>query len=424
MLWKKDNSLSVGFFLASREIKRSNPGTTGLIIFVMALTFLNMNLIGGVLVGIAHSVINSYKVYYSSDLIITPAINKNKIQNTTTTTEVVKNLPTYQAMSIRYNAPALVEYGYQNKQRSTDLSENASGILTGFDPTDEKQVTPLAKAVIAGSYLDSSDVDEVLIGASLIKRYASLRGSVTTLGSKILRTPDIGSKLRITVNGVQKEVYIKGIISTSGTNMDTRIFMVDTSARKLLGDTSLNASEIAIKLAPNASQDEAKKYLQKNIQNKDDVLIQTATEALPGGVSDIITTFTILGNLVGSIALIVGAITIFIVIFVNAVTRRKYIGILKGIGITAWAIEISYIIQAMFYALSGIFISSVFALGLFVPYTTLHPIHFPIADAALAITPADLLLRGTILTVTAFISGLIPAWLVTRQNTLDSILGR
>lgn len=424
MVWKKDNSLSVGFFLASREIKRSNPGTTGLIIFVMALTFLNMNLIGGVLVGIAHGVISSYKQFYSSDMIITPAVNKNTVGDTSTITQIAKEMPTYQAHSLRYNAPALVEYNYQNKQRMSDLSENASGLLTGIDPVAENEVTPLSKAVIAGSYLSPTDVDQVLVGASLVKRYASLRGSVTTLGSKILRNPDIGSKLRLTVNGVQKEVFIKGIVSTQGTNMDTRIFMVDTSARKLMGDTSLNASEISIKLAPTASQEEAQKYLEKNIHNKNDVLVQTSQDALPGGVSDIISTFTILGNLVGGIALLVGAITIFIVIFVNAVTRRKYIGILKGIGITSWAIEISYIIQALFYALCGIFIASLFALGLLVPYTTLHPIHFPVADAAVAITLGDLLLRGTILTVTAFVSGLIPAWLVTRQNTLDSILGR
>ncbi|MGH7203941.1 MAG: ABC transporter permease [Candidatus Levyibacteriota bacterium] len=423
MFWK-DNSLSVGFFLAFREIKRSSPGTTALIIFVMTLTFFNMNLVGGVLLGIAHGVVSSYEQYYSSDVLITPGTNKNVLQDTTTISEVVKNLPTYQAMSIRYNAPALLEYGYQNKVRATDLSENTAGVVTGIDPVAENNVSPLAKAVVAGSYLNQSDVDEVLVGASLIKKYASLRGSITTLGSKILKTPDVGSKIRITVNGVQKEVFIKGIVSTQGTNMDTRVFMVDTTARELLGNTNLNASEIAIKLQPQTSQNEAKRYLQNNIQNNKEVLIQTSAEALPGGVSDIISTFTILGNLVGGIALIVGAITIFIVIFVNAITRRKYIGILKGIGITSRAVECSYIFQALFYAVSGIIIASFLALWIFVPYTVLHPIHFPVANGSLAITPTDLLIRGVILTLTALISGFIPAWLVTRQNTLDSILGR
>ena len=46
---KKDTSFSVGLFLATRDIRHSNPWTTALIIFVMSLTFLNMILIGGIL---------------------------------------------------------------------------------------------------------------------------------------------------------------------------------------------------------------------------------------------------------------------------------------------------------------------------------------------------------------------------------------
>ena len=45
--------------------------------------------------------------------------------------------------------------------------------------------------------------------------------------------------------------------------------------------------------------------------------------------------------------------TIFIVIFINALTRRKFIGILKGVGINGKAIEMSYMFQSIFYALFG-----------------------------------------------------------------------
>ncbi len=423
MMWK-ENSLYVGFFLALREIKRTSFWTTALIIFVMMMTFFNMNLVGGVLLGIAHGVIGSYKQYYSGDIIITPATDKSNIEDTNTIVEVIKSIPTFQSLTVRYTAPALVEYGYQNKLKPTDLSESADATLTGIDPQAENNVTNLSKAIVAGSYLSPSDVDEVLVGASLIKKYASLRGSVTTLGAKILRTPDIGSKIRITVDGAQKEVFIKGIVSTQGTNIDTRIFMNSTAMRELIGNTNLDSGEIAVKLLPTASEEQAKAYLENNLKNNKDILIQTAKDALPGGVSDVINTFTILGNVVGGIALIVGAVTIFIVIFVNAVTRRKYIGILKGIGISALAIEFSYILQAIFYAFSGIVIASILIQWLFVPYFALHPISYPIANGSLAITSSDLLFHGGLLLITSLLSGFIPAWLVTRQNTLDAILGR
>ncbi|HSA84214.1 MAG TPA: ABC transporter permease [Patescibacteria group bacterium] len=421
---KIDTSLAVGFFLAFREIKRSNPWTTALIIFVMTLTFFNMNLVGGVLIGIAQSVLGSYQKYYSSDIIITPATEKSSITNTSAVLSTIRDLPDFRNVTVRYTAPALIEYGYQNKLRLTDLSENAQGLLTGVNPTDENRVTKLSSVLVAGEFLTPSDVNEVVLGSSLIQKYSSLRGAANNIGSKILKTPDIGSKIRITVNGVQREVIIKGIISTDGTNVDNRIFMVDTVARELMGNTSLSANEIAVSLAPGASATQAKEYIEANATNSNDIIVQTARDALPGSITDIIKTFTILGNVVGGIALIVGAITIFIVIFVNAVTRRKYIGILKGIGISSRAIEFSYILQALFYAISGILIASVLALWLIVPYFDLHPIPYPIAKGSLAITAPDLLLRGLILSIISFLSGFLPAWLVTRQNTLDAILGR
>lgn len=135
-------------------------------------------------------------------------------------------------------------------------------------------------------------------------------------------------------------------------------------------------------------------------------------------------TFSMLGNIVGVISLIVGAITIFIVIFVNAITGRKYIGIMKGIGISARAIQVSYILQSLFYALSGILISSFIVIWFLKPWFSLHPIQFPVTEGELAVTVGGLLIRAIILTITAFISGFVPAWLVTRQHTLDAILGR
>jgi ABC-type antimicrobial peptide transport system permease subunit len=97
---------------------------------------------------------------------------------------------------------------------------------------------------------------------------------------------------------------------------------------------------------------------------------------------------------------------------------------MKGIGISASAIEISYIIQSLFYALSGIAIASLLVMGFLKPWFAIHPLKFPVTEGQLAITTGGLIIRGLILMITAFISGYIPARMVTKQNTLDAILGR
>ncbi len=418
---KKNTSFTVGWFLATRDIKHSNPWTTALIVFVMSLTFLNMILIGGILLGLAEGMKNSFKQYYSSDILITPSSEKTVIEQTGNINTIISSLPSAENSTQRFTAPAKIEYGYLNKTLSSDIVESATGLLTGIDPATENRVTQLSQKIIEGEYLNPSDVDAVLLGKDFFERYSNRPDTST---AKRLETVQIGSRVKIMVNNLEKEVTVKGIVGTDNKTVDARIFMVDTAARALLNRDKLDANEIAIKLQDEASPIAARTYLIDNIANNNDLTIQTAAEAVPGSSADITKTFKLLGNLVGVIALIVGSITIFIVIFVNAITRRKYIGILKGIGISAKAIETSYVLQALFYAVAGIIFASLFILGFLRPFLNVHPLVLPIAEGHLAVTGNDLFIRGIILILTSLISGYVPAKLVTKQNTLDSILGR
>jgi ABC-type lipoprotein release transport system permease subunit len=420
----KGSSLYVGFFLAVADIKRSNPWTSALIILVISLTFFNMLFLGGILIGFASASIGTYPQYYSGDVFIIPETDKTNIADTNTIVSVIKTLPTLKAYSVRETAAGVLEYNYQNKLRPTDLSQSVAGTAAGIDPTAEQNMSQLANAMVAGSYLSPSDSDEVIIGSNLIEKYATVRGAALAVGSKILQTADIGSRVRLTINGIQKQVTIKGVFTTNAVFVDSRIYMTEPAFRQMTGNTNLNANEIAIRLVSGASADQAKAYILKNLPPNEGVIVETSTDALPSSIYSIIQALGKLGNLVGAIALMVSAVTIFIVIYVNAITRRKFIGILKGIGITAAAIEISYILQALFYAISGVTFASIFILGLLKPYFDLHPLNFVSINASLAISMNDVIPNAIALLITSFISGFIPAWLVTKQNTLDAILGR
>lgn len=418
---KTNASFTVGRFLAIRDLKRSNPWTTLLIIFVMSLTFLNMVLIGGLLLGLAQGMIGSFKQYYSADLFITPSTEKSIIEQTQDITSAVETIPNLDSYALRITTPAKVEYGHRTRTETTDIVENSQAILTGINFAQENEVTDLSKKVIEGEYLSDADFNSVLVGKNLFEKYSNRPDSST---EQKLKNAEVGSVVNIIVGNTQKEFIIKGIVGTGNNTIDSRIFVVDAAAREMKNQENLNVNEIAIKLTSTNLVNESRSYLQSILEKNQDITIQTADEAVPGSSADITKTFKLLGNLVGVIALIVGAITIFIVIFVNAITRRKYIGILKGIGISAQAIEISYVIQSLFYALSGVLLASLFLMGFLKPYLDIHPLVLPIAEGRLAVTNGDILTRGIILIITSLISGFIPARLVTRQNTLDSILGK
>ncbi|MEN9604959.1 MAG: hypothetical protein RJB39_644, partial [Candidatus Parcubacteria bacterium] len=223
-----------------------------------------------------------------------------------------------------------------------------------------------------------------------------------------------------------KEVFIRGFMRSKIDNIDSRVIMIESEMRKLLGRSDVNVSEIAVKLIPGSTEADAIKVKEVLLANgyEYDAKIQTATEAQPKFLKDMKDLFGLLGTLMGSIGLVVASITVFIVIFVNTLTRRKFIGILKGIGISSKSIKYSYIIQSAFYAVVGAALGMLVLYGFLVPFIDAHPINFPFSDGILYAPLTGTLYRVVALFVTTIVAGYIPARMIVGKNTLDSILGR
>jgi ABC-type antimicrobial peptide transport system permease subunit len=134
--------------------------------------------------------------------------------------------------------------------------------------------------------------------------------------------------------------------------------------------------------------------------------------------------FGLLGNVFGLIGLIVAIITLFIVIFINALTRRRQIGILKGIGVRGATILWSYVFQSLFYVIIGSGIGLLLTFYVLKPFFVANPIDFPFSDGILVAEVGTTFLRVGILVIVGIFAGLIPSWMVVRRNTLNAILGR
>lgn len=415
--WKTD--IRVGMFLAKRDLKRANPWTTTLIVFVMLLTFLNLVVVSGILVGLIEGSVSADKQYSSGDILISPFLNKAYIENTPEAVAVAKTIPGYVASVVRYTGSARVESNYRTTIAADELRDGAGGSLLGVDPTAEHNFSGIDKFMVEGSFIEPGDSDSVVLGKNLLYKYTPIEAP----GFQTLKDISVGSRIRITIGDVKKEYYVKGIIASKVDTFDSSVVMLNSEARKLIGRSDYNANQIAIELAPGTDPLIAKKML---IQGGvgDDGRVQTHDEALPKFLKDIQATFGILGNAISSIGLVVAAITIFIVIFVNAITRRRFIGILKGIGITPRAIAVSYMVQSIFYALAGSLIGIVVVFAFLKPLFVAHPIDFPFSDGILVATVPGTMIRTVILLLATIVAGYIPARIVIKQNTLSAILGR
>ncbi len=418
-------SVRVGWFLALRSLKRSSRWATVLIIFIMTLTFLNLVVVSGLLVGLLSGSFRQFRESYSGDVLVTSAAGRNYIENSPALISFLKSHPKVETLSARYSTSAQILGSPADLPEKNERQNRIGARLVGIDPVAEESVTRFSRFVVFGEPLESGDEGHVLIGANLLKKYSSF-ADANIPGLDFLDDVEVGSRVKISLTRenevVSKDFIVKGIVKSKVDEISTRVFITDKELKKLLPVNKEQVQEIAIRTDyeyATALVRELKDFMQGHAAR-----IQTTDEAIPSFLRDVETTFTILGNALSSIALVVASITIFIVIFINAITKRKFIGIMKGIGISPSAIQLSYVFQALFYGAVGSAVGLLLTFGVLRPYFEAHPIDFPFSDGILVATPFGALIRISILLCVTLVAGFVPARMIVRKNTLDSILGR
>ncbi len=442
---KKQSTIwRVAWLLARRQVQRASIWMNLLIITIMVLTFLNLVVITGLLVGFIDGSFTANKAEYSGDIIISENFGKTGIDNSYEIKQTLASFPGIENVTERYIRQVTVEANYQTRWEYDEPANSVSLELVGIDPVKEDIVTDLSKNVIAGSYLNPNESGYILIGANNLEQYTDFSDTFDPL-----RNVEPGTKVKVTVqdqdesnstfsgpgseggsnplpgssNGRTKEYIVKGIVDSKVGKTASRSYLTKSDWNLLVGPKLDRVSEFAITITPGSDPVSISNEM-KEIGLGEYADIETAEEAIPSVLNDLKITFTLLGNVVGLIAVLVSAITVFVVIYVNALTRRKHIGILKGIGIDGAAIQRAYVMQSIFYAVIGTIVGYAIVFYILVPYFNAHPLDFPISDGVLAASTLGTFVRACILLLVTAFAGYLPAWLIVRQNTLDSILGR
>jgi putative ABC transport system permease protein len=412
-------ALRIGFLLGFRQIQRANFWTTTLIIFVMMLTFLNLIVVSGILVGLIEGSERAVQKNSLGDVVLSELVEEDYILETTSVINMLETFPEITDYSVRYKGSGQIEANYKERRNLSGERDIVAGIVTGIDPVREDNMTNLSSTLIEGEYLNPDEEGYILIGAYFVKRYAEQFGDVF----ESLEDVYPGDSVRLTNGNVTKEFIVKGIIQSKVDEVNLNTYIPEREFRRLFNRLDRNADQIVLRLNEDVSGDEMKQLLTSAGLGKN-AKIQTFQESLPKFLIDIKDTFNLLGNMIGSIGLVVASITIFIIIFINALSRRQQIGILKGIGIDRNVIEIAYVLQAAFYALAGSALGALLTYGFLIGYFDKNPIDFPFSDGILVAEPIGTLYRFITLFIITLFAGFIPAWIIVKQNTLNSILGR
>lgn len=430
------NNLRLGFFLAIRSIKHSSKWITAFTVLVIYLLFLAVMVISGILVGLIQGSEVAFKEKYLGDVIISPLDKKNSIERSSEMINILKSTEGVIGVSARYITSGNIEANYKTR-KTDDIANKKQLSIRGINPEDENLVTKLSENILEGEFLKTEDASRyILVGKDVLAKYSI----VSDVDPSALRDVEPGTRVRIQANGIQTnpqsgtqppedkttpsyEYIVKGIIKVKAGDLSSSVFMVDNELRKISNKNLGDYNEISVKLNKNTNSVKIRDTLKQN-GFSDSAKIQTFEEGTPAFVINLKNLFGFLGNFFGGILIVVAAVTLFIVIFINALTKRRQIGIMKGIGIRPGSIMWNYVFQSFFYTSIGIVLVLLTVFYVLVPLFVSHPIDFPFSDGLLIAESGPTTKRVISLVIVSIFAGLIPSWMVVRRNTLNAILGR
>lgn len=382
-----------------------------MMISILSLAFINLIFISGILGGILVAMDKQVRTNVVSNIVIEPQeepVKKDYIIHASDLQRQIEQIPGVVATARRYKLAGTIAYDKNKNGKFVYRSAEIAGV----DPEAEKNMSDIYRKILAGRYLEGLGTGDIVLGSEIAGGYGG--DELNSLGGA-----KVGEKIKITFsNGVTRDYTVRGIFKINFGFADRMAFITTKEAESLLSVYD-NASQVLIKTATVGDED---RYIEQIRPLAPNLKFKKFKDYM-GPLADVSKSFDIITLMISAIGLVVAAITIFILIYVNAVHKRRQIGILKAIGINQNIIIYSYIFQALFYAISGVTIGALLVFYVIAPYFANHPLNLPVGESSLALDTGRIIQNIASLLVAAFVAGLIPSRQAAKENILKAIWG-
>jgi len=396
-------SISVANFLARKLVARSNWGLNFMAIFMIVIVYVNINFTSSLLNGFISTVNEKLISSQTGNVVVLPK-NSDGIESPVVLLDDIRKINGVAGATETRSVPAELSKGQEKS-----LAE-----ISGINPSTYGDVFVTPKNMIEGEFLTKDDKDKIVLGAQI----AGADISRLELYSDSLKNVHAGDK--VTVNypgGFKKEYTVKGIFLNEFFESDLKTFITDNEYGLVQQGGKVESINIKLeKGVPESYVIDQIKKLRSDLQFR-------TWEERAGFVKGFTDTLKVVNRILGFAAILVAAVTIFIVTYVDLINKRRQIGIERAIGINAPTIILSYELRALFYTIIGSSIGALVFLYAVVPIERAYPFKIPYGKVFLQLNYNNMIIYAGILVAVAIVAALIPAWRTIRISIIDAIWG-
>ena len=114
----------------------------------MILTFLNLVVVSGLLVGLIEGAVFATRTHYTGDLLISSLKEKDYVENSQNILNNLELINGVEHVSARYITNGIVESNYKERTNFNEKPETVSTIIAGIDPKNEDSVTKIEDLIM------------------------------------------------------------------------------------------------------------------------------------------------------------------------------------------------------------------------------------------------------------------------------------
>jgi len=400
------STLRVAGFLGTRAITRGNRGIIALTVLMMAVIYAELLFVPSLIQGATDRIELELRAYATANITISPSGSDLTIPNPQSLLKTARENPDVSSATATVLAGSQVSHA--NRINSWPV--------LAVDPVSYSRTFATPQTLIAGSFLAPGATDEIVLGLGIAGN--DMTQAATYDAS--LQTVHVGDRVTVTLLGGLTHVFtVKGIYETGLSQANNRAFISTATATSLVPPLGDKVSSIYVK-TKKVGQEQA--VIDELRRGRPDVEYQS-WQTLGAMIKDVTGSFNIIKSILNAVSLVVAAIVVFIVTYVDLVNKRRTIGIERAIGISGPAITLSYMLKAAVFAVLGVALGIGLFYGVVVPVVRHHPFEFPIGPVTLSVTSTEIRRDAVILVAVAVVGALLPAWRATRTRLLDAIWG-
>lgn len=397
----KKSEFFTAFFIAKKNVLK-NGRSLFLTVLIISLGFLSSIIIYGVLQNVSYNLQENFIETTMGHVILEPYDDDKRLENVGGIIKKISILPDVLGV-VGVNKEAVRLY-----DSSGDFVDSLVYVV---NPRDFERVSVVDDIITEGDWLNKGEVGGIVMGCVNI-------GSCNRVEAFDTIDVRVGEKVDSVFSGYPEiSLTLKGIYDHKFIDIEMISYINEDTAFAIFEDYDIDeADQIIVRLPDRSySDDLVSELIEMNIDAK----ISTWKEE-SSKLSSTVDSFSVIGNISFFLGLLISAISIYVILYINILNKKTQIGIIKAIGIKSKVVALSYVMLSFFLGVVGSAFGILLTLFM-VECFKFYPIVTGIGNLVPQVGVDVFVLVSVAIILASIASGYIVSKKITKQNIIEAI---